>query len=61
MTVFVLRAGLFDKNDIPLLEEIYKSGKYKSMVIVLNDVDFRAHKYGPGRYGSRGYGYGNQD
>lgn len=61
MTVFVLRAGLFDKNDIPLLEEIYKSGKYKSMAIVLNDVDFRAHKYGPGRYGSRGYGYGNQD
>ena len=60
MTVFVVRANRMDKKVLPEVEELYKSGKYKHMTMILNCVDIHFKKYG---YGSTtyGYGYGNSD
>ena len=55
MTIFIMRAGLMDKRILPLVEELYQSGKYKHMALVLNSVDVYHKKYGYGY----GYGYGN--
>lgn len=54
MTLFVIRAGVLDKRMLPEIDKIYKSGQYRNMGIILNDV-----AYGTGRYGYGGYGYGN--
>ena len=60
-TIFVMRAGLFDKRGLPLLNELYASKVYSNMSLVLNGVDLSARKYGNySRYGY-GYGYGNTD
>lgn len=58
MTVFVLRAGSLDKGVLPQIEELYRSGKYSQMAMVLNCVDIQVRKYGRSGYGY-GYGYGN--
>ena len=59
MTVFVIRAGLMDKRLIPVIDEIYVSGKYNHMAFLLNGVDLtNRQKYGYGRKGGYGYGYG---
>jgi len=57
MTIFVMRANLMDKRFLPTVEELYKSGKYRHMAMILNGVDVYHKKYGYGRYGY-GYGYG---
>lgn len=61
MTLFVMRAGLFDKRALPAAEELYESGKYNRMALVLNGVE-TAHRgyghYGYGHYGYGHYGYG---
>lgn len=52
-TLFVMRAGLFERKRIEDLDADAKNGKYKHMSLILNGV-----KYG-GRYGYRyGYHYG---
>ena len=62
MTVFVMRAGLMDKRILPVIEDLYKSKKYKHMTMILNCVDIQYKKYGYGRAGyGYGYGYGNED
>ena len=64
MTLFVMRANLMDKRILPVVEELYKSGKYSRMAMILNGVDVYYKKYGYGRPGygyGYGYGYGNQD
>ena len=62
MTVFVMRAGLMDKRILPVIEDLYKSKKYKHMTMILNSVDIQYKKYGYGRSGyGYGYGYGNED
>lgn len=60
MTVFVMRASQMDKNVLPDIDALYKSGKYKHMTMILNSVDIQYKKYGYGK-SSYGYGYGNQD
>lgn len=60
MTVFVMRANRVDKNVLPEIEELYRSGKYKHMAMILNCVDIQYKKYGYGK-SSYGYGYGNKD
>ena len=60
MTVFVMRASQMDKNVLPEIDALYKSGKYKHMTMILNSVDIQYKKYGYGK-SSYGYGYGNQD
>ncbi len=53
-TVFVVRAGLFERNMLPELKKIYSEKKYKNMTMILNGT-----KSGNGRYGYRyGYHYG---
>jgi capsular exopolysaccharide synthesis family protein len=62
MTVFVMRAGLMDKRVLPVIEDLYKSKKYKHMTMILNSVDIQYKKYGYGRSGyGYGYGYGNEN
>lgn len=64
MTVFVMRASMMDKKVLPSIEELYKSGKYSHMTMLLNCVDINFKKYGYGRTGygyGYGYGYGNTD
>lgn len=58
MTLFVIRAGIFDKRMLPELEEVYKSGQFNNMGIILNDVEYGTSKYGYGKYGYGKYGYG---
>ena len=62
MTIFVLRSGRIDKASIPYIDELYRSGKYSHMAMILNGVEFEQKKYGYGRHGyGYGYGYGNMD
>jgi capsular exopolysaccharide synthesis family protein len=64
MTVFVMRANRLDKGVLPQIEELYQSGKYNHMTMILNCVDLQYKKYGYGRskYGyGYGYGYGNEN
>lgn len=58
MTVFVMRANQMQKDVLPEIEALYKSGKYKHMTLILNCVDIQYKKYGYGK-SSYGYGYGN--
>lgn len=60
MTVFVMRANQMDKKVLPNIQELYKSGKYSHMTMILNCVDIQYKKYGYGK-SSYGYGYGYSD
>lgn len=53
MTIFVIRAGLFDKVLLPDLEKLYQEKRYNNMVVLLNGT----YEDRPG-YGAYGYGYG---
>ena len=58
-TIFVIRAGLFERSMLPELQTLYNEKKYRNMSIVLNatvaEGARRGYKYGYGY----GYGYGN--
>ena len=64
MTIFIIRAGMFDKRALPYIESLNNSGNYNRMTIVLNGVEPRStgygygYGYGYGRYGYGRYGYG---
>jgi len=61
-TLFVVRAGLFDRRMLPELEDLYRSGKFKRMSVLLNGVEHFHGKYGYYKYGYyKGYSksYGN--
>ncbi len=49
-TLFVVRAGLFEKNDLEELDEFYKEHKFKHMSLILNGTDTEHSRY---------YTYGN--
>jgi capsular exopolysaccharide synthesis family protein len=53
MTLFVIRAGLFERANLPVLQRFYDTQRYKNIVVVLNATD-GVH----GVYGRYGYGYG---
>jgi capsular exopolysaccharide synthesis family protein len=53
MTLFVIRAGLFERTNLPVLQRFYDTQRYKNIVVVLNATD-GVH----GVYGRYGYGYG---
>lgn len=55
-TIFVGRAGVLDRRQLPDIERIYQEGKLKQMALVLNGV--KEEHAGYGRYGYYGYGYG---
>lgn len=56
-TIFVIRAGLFERSMVPQLDEDYNSGKFKNMSLVLNAITPLGGHYG---YGYR-YGYKYSD
>ena len=52
-TLFIIRAGLFDKKALPQVDKLYTDQTYKNMMLILNATD------GGGRYGYKyGYKYG---
>lgn len=59
MTICVLRAGVLHKNELPIIQQFYNTGRFKDMAIILNGVkkSKRAGGYGYGY----GYGYGNNE
>lgn len=60
MTLFIVRAGLLDRNLLPEIEHFYTSRKLKNMSLILNGTMPANTRYGHYRYGYRyGYAYGN--
>ena len=55
MTVFVVRAGMFDKADLHQIQELYDTNRYRNIALILNGVDIK-NSY----YSNRYYGYGNK-
>lgn len=57
-TVFVVRAGLFERSMLPQIERLYSEKRFNNMSLVLNGtMSFGRHGYGYGygyRYGSYG-------
>ncbi len=61
-TLFVVRAGLLERNMLPELEELYRQRKFKNMAVVLNGTEPEAGRYD--RYGYKygyRYGYANEN
>lgn len=61
-TLFVIRAGLLERDMLPQLQKRYDEKSYKNMAIILNGTESSqgySYKYGY-RYGYR-YGYGSKN
>ena len=57
-TLFVVRAGLMERNMLPEVDGLYAAGKYNGMALVLNATENTPKKYGYHRYGYKSY-YGS--
>jgi len=55
VVLFIIRAGLMERDMLPELQKNYEAKKYKNMALLLNGTDAQ-HHYGYHRYG---YGYGH--
>ncbi|MBR6346266.1 MAG: polysaccharide biosynthesis tyrosine autokinase [Bacteroidales bacterium] len=55
LTILVIRAGLFDKRALPVVDQMYKEGHYPRLALILNGVDTYRKQSG---YSSYSYGYG---
>ena len=59
-TMFVVRAGLMEREMLTLVEGYYQEKKFKNMSLLLNGTTATSSRYGYHRYGYHyGYGYGN--
>ena len=59
MTVFVIRAGLMEREMLPVIEGYYKDKKFNNMSVLLNGTTAVGSRYGYHRYGYHyGYAYG---
>jgi len=59
LTVFVIRAGLMEREMLPVIEGYYKDKKFNNMSILLNGTTAAGSRYGYHRYGYHyGYAYG---
>ena len=59
MTIFVIRAGLLEREMLPVIEDYYTEKKFNNMSILLNGTTSATGRYGYHRYGYHyGYGYG---
>ena len=59
MTIFVIRAGLLEREMLPVIEEYYTEKKFHNMSLLLNGTVSANSRYGYHRYGYHyGYGYG---
>lgn len=58
-TIFIIRAGLFERAMLPELQRLYDEKKYRNMTLVLNATPAEGSRRGY-QYGyAYGYGYGN--
>lgn len=66
MTLFVVRAGLMERDMLPRIDAFYKEKRFENMALLLNGTISGHGSYGYG-YGSYGYGgskkdyYGNEE
>lgn len=59
LTVFVVRAGLMEREMLPVVEDYYNGKKFKNMLMILNGTTAAGSRYGYHRYGYHyGYAYG---
>lgn len=61
-TLFVVRAGLLERDMLPELQRMYDEKRFKNMAVVLNGTEGSTGRYGY-RYGYKygyQYGYGNK-
>ena len=59
MTVFVIRAGLMEREMLPVVESYYNDKKFQNMSMLLNGTTAAGSRYGYHRYGYHyGYAYG---
>ncbi len=49
MTIFIIRAGLFERSMLPDVETYYKEGRYTNLVVLLNGVNDENSGYGYGK------------
>ena len=62
MSLFIVRAGLLEREMLPVIEGYYNDKKFKNMSILLNGTTAASSRYGYHRYGYRyGYAYGYGD
>ena len=60
ITVFVIRAGLMEREMLPIVEGYYNDKKFNNMSMILNGTITAGNRYGYHRYGySYGYGSGS--
>ena len=62
-TLFVVRAGLLDRDSLDDIERWYSEGRFNGLSLILNGTTGGFSHYSYNRYGSRygyygGYGYG---
>jgi len=58
-TIFMIRAGLLQRNMLPEIDKFYDNKKFGNMALLLNGTDDSYGKYGYSKYGYRyGYHYG---
>ena len=57
-TVFVIRAGLFERSMLPELDRTYDEKKFHNMALILNGTTTSQGRYGYSHGYSYGYGYG---
>ncbi len=57
-TIFVIRAGLFERSMLPELDRVYDDKKYRNMALILNGTASSQGRYGYSHGYSYGYGYG---
>ena len=57
-TIFVIRAGLFERSMIPELDRTYDEKKYRNMALILNGTTSSQNRYGSSHAYRYGYGYG---
>lgn len=58
ISIFTLRAGMFEKQDLSMIESLYRNEKYPHMALILNGTDYKHTRYGG--YGYHYEAYGNQ-
>ncbi|MDR1980049.1 MAG: polysaccharide biosynthesis tyrosine autokinase [Tannerellaceae bacterium] len=54
LTIYVIRAGLLDRRQLPDIERLYRQKKFNNLSILLNAVDYKSDGY----YNGYQYGYG---
>lgn len=59
-TIFVLRAGLFERGLLSELENVYHSKEYRNMCLLLNGTEGTGGYGGYGKYGGKNY-YAQKD